>query len=112
MDSSTGEAIFRLRQGDVSEVIFSPDGRILAAAGLDGGVSLYDVATGQKVVQFSDLKAEVRHLQFSADGRRLAAVGFSKGQAYPQLEYADGTEAPAGRQYSVQLRVWDASDKE
>lgn len=111
-DAHLGKELIRLRESDVTEVVFSPDGKELAIGSLSSGVSLYDVATGQIIIRFNDFKSEIRHLQFSADGRKLAAVGVLKGEAYPNVEYPDGTTAPPGIQHNAQLHIWDASGQE
>src|SRR5205085_7150093 len=67
---------------------YSPDGRRLAVATIEGAVELWDTGTGQKVGTFNGHAGEVRMLTFSPDGTRLASVG------------ADGT-----------LRLWDTTGR-
>jgi WD40 repeat protein/serine/threonine protein kinase len=71
----------------IGQVAFSPDGRHLASASLDGTVRIWDVTTHEEVV-----RPPLRHgggatgVAFSPDGQRLASAGL------------DGT-----------VRVWDAA---
>ncbi len=52
-------------------VSFSPDGQTIAVGALDGGVALWDVATGRQV-QFARHRCRMFSLAFSPDGRVLA----------------------------------------
>jgi WD40 repeat protein len=55
----------------VDAVVFSPDGMTLASAGR-GPISLWDIATGRRLVAF-DSADFITGLAFTADGKRLAA---------------------------------------
>jgi WD40 repeat protein len=54
-------------------LVFSPDRKLLAAAGLQGGIRLLDAVTGEqrKLLECS----HVEGLAFRPDGKRMAAVG-------------------------------------
>jgi RNA polymerase sigma factor (sigma-70 family) len=75
-DAATGEALYYLPHRDeVNAVAYSPDGRLLASAGVDGQVSLWRGATGQKVRRLVGHRSPVGGLAFSPDGRTLASGG-------------------------------------
>jgi WD40 repeat protein len=50
---------------------FSPDGRTLAASGVDHAVHLWDVATGKERHRLEGHRGRVAAVAFSADGQRL-----------------------------------------
>jgi WD40 repeat protein len=60
-----------------SVVAFSPDGKILAAAGMAGGgpIRLYDPRTGQPVGNLPSKHDYINGLIFSPDGKNLASGG-------------------------------------
>lgn len=72
-------ATARLGKGEVNDIIFSPDGSLLAAATAIG-IWLYDVQTGKEITMLPHLK-KVNTLAFSNDGKILAA-GESEYQGY------------------------------
>jgi WD40 repeat protein len=69
--------------GDVGDrcVVFSPDGRTIAAAGfhMDKLLGVYDVATGKRVLALAGhTEWEVDAIAFSPDGKLLASTGTDK----------------------------------
>ncbi|MER7212828.1 hypothetical protein ABT340_37700 [Streptosporangium sp. NPDC000239] len=67
--------------GGVTTVAFSPDGGLLAAAGADGSVQLWQVAARHLVATLPAGPArdsDVRTMAFSPDGRLLATAGAGK----------------------------------
>jgi len=59
---------------DIRTVAFSPDGRNFAVAGDDKAVHIWHTATGEEILTFADLPAEVNQVAFSPDGQMLAAA--------------------------------------
>jgi WD40 repeat protein len=56
----------------LTSIVFSPDGRLLAAADWNGTVTLWDVASGDRRLTIADHKAGVTAAAFSPDGTTLA----------------------------------------
>ncbi len=74
IDLATGEILRVLdaHTGGVSSIVWSPDGSLLATAGNDGVVLLWDTATWEPVRQLEG--AHARQLVFSPNGRQLVSV--------------------------------------
>jgi RNA polymerase sigma factor (sigma-70 family) len=63
----------RLRHDEsVHAVEFSPDGKVLASAGHDGTVRLWDPATGKELHRLEGHKGQVSGVAFAPDGKALA----------------------------------------
>jgi WD40 repeat protein/class 3 adenylate cyclase len=59
----------------VTDVKFSPDGRLLATAGTDRLVKLWDLDSGQEILSLAGHQQSIYGLDFSPDGTRLATTG-------------------------------------
>ena len=53
---------------------FSPDGRILASAGQDASIKLWDPASGQELQTLRGHSHAVNQVAFAPDGKRLASA--------------------------------------
>jgi WD40 repeat protein len=67
--------VFGHEFGDVDALAFSPDGSLLASAGLDANVHLWDVATGQRKASVPGQLVATFALAFTADGKSLLMAG-------------------------------------
>lgn len=66
---------------DISDIVFSPYGHLLASAGYDQTVRLWDVSTGEQLAVLDDFANDVNVVAFSPDGRYLVA-GCNDGRIY------------------------------
>jgi WD40 repeat protein len=62
---------FKGHQALITDVIFSPDNRIVASASLDGQIKLWNLNSGREMYTLSGSNSNVESLAFSADGRWL-----------------------------------------
>ena len=77
LDSETGKVRNRLTGHDagVQALAFSPDGRILATAGQDRSIKLWDWAQANPPTTLNDGVGLVKSIAFSHDGAWLAFAG-------------------------------------
>jgi WD40 repeat protein len=76
-DLTTGKELGKLKGLDelLEVLIFSPDGKRLAAGNRNGGIQVWDVRTRKSMREFKPFDHDVRALAFSPDGKTLASVG-------------------------------------
>jgi WD40 repeat protein len=76
-DVGTGKALFPPsgHRYTVEQIAFAPDGKTVASTGNDGGLRVWDAATGKELHCFHDTLFKA--LAYSPNGRALAAVGSS-----------------------------------
>ncbi|MCY4587348.1 MAG: hypothetical protein OXB98_15020 [Bryobacterales bacterium] len=114
--------------GSITDMVFSPDGRYLASAGLDRTAKVWDVETGTQLLDLDIFLNSVEAVEWSPNGSQFAVAGddgrvivwdratdreVARFEGHRQgavlsLDFApDGTHVvTSGRDGSV--RVWDA----
>jgi WD40 repeat protein len=68
------EREFQLGPGAVTDADVDPSGRILAVAGTDRRIQLWDLTSGRKLRSFGTHTAPIRAIAFSPDGKTLATA--------------------------------------
>jgi len=72
----TPSTVWRTMDVGVCSVAFSPDGTLLASAGTDNKVRVWQAATGAAVRTLTGHTGQVSAVMFSPDGTLLASAGF------------------------------------
>lgn len=85
IDASSGSTIrtFSGHDGPVYNISFSPDGKKLASAAMDGLLKVWDLQSGKELSSFKITSArlqtgEVVHVSFSPDGKQILTSGGDK----------------------------------
>ena len=71
--------ILKGHTGKISKIAFRPDGKVLASAGRDKTVRLWDVNTRQQIKTFGIGLFPLANIVFSPDGKMLASGGVGEG---------------------------------
>lgn len=74
-ETSTGKLLHTLPRSMTHELAFSPDGKVLAAAYVDGTVAVWDVAGGELLQSKATGASQVYTLDWSPKGDVLATAG-------------------------------------
>jgi RNA polymerase sigma factor (sigma-70 family) len=98
-DLATGEERQLLEHDDFDQdLAFSPDGKLLGAAGRDHALRLWDVATGKLL---HALPVDAQRLAFSPTGQMVASGGFGGGGTLILWDVATGKEQASLRGIAV-----------
>jgi WD40 repeat protein len=87
--SRLGSSLFRHVGGDAS-IVFSPNGKILAAGGSDAVIHLWDATIGKKLRLIGNHRTTDMSLIFQPDGKRLFSGG--RGDPVRMWDVANGKE--------------------
>jgi WD40 repeat protein len=90
--------------GRVSAITFSPDGKMLASASMDGTAILWDVSSGKAIRKLIGHSSYVLALDFSRDGKTLVTGGGDPGWVRTDI-------SPAGvkttqKEASGEYKLW------
>ncbi|NNM30181.1 MAG: hypothetical protein HKO57_11720 [Akkermansiaceae bacterium] len=109
-DLRSGEAVAALGDGYHRDVLydaeFSPDGTLLATAGYDAKIAIWEVASGKRLRGIEVHTAAVFDLAFSPDGEILASASADETVKLWQVATGrrlDTLSQPQGEQFSVEF---------
>jgi RNA polymerase sigma factor (sigma-70 family) len=108
--TDTGKLLRRLKEpAGIRCLAFAPDGRTIAAGGMDRAIHLWETAFGEKRLSLKNGE-EITSLAYSSDGKLLAAVN---NLTSTRLS-SDGTTGVAhvGKPDRPRVRLWDVAARE
>ena len=99
-DANLATSLFAESIGDIHKVIISPDDRVVANSCSDGRISLWDMGSGQNILNIRAHHSYVLGMAFTADSRRLISSSFDK---YIKIWDIDSGECLESWQSSVAI---------
>jgi WD40 repeat protein len=110
-ESGKKRAVLRGHTGPVGAACFSPDGRRVLTASLDGTARLWDAVTGKELRVLAGHAGGVFNAAFSPDGRRVLTTGDGRAWAFDVKPNGGG---PSAREAAEKVAgfLWDADTGE
>ncbi|MFY9345916.1 MAG: protein kinase [Planctomycetota bacterium] len=89
----------------------SPDERVVAIAGNDARIRLFERATGERIAELRGHDLAVYSLAFSPDGTRLASSGHDRGIRLWDMQTFEPVARLSGHEDTVMAFVWDGNER-